>query len=170
MAKRCNVCDKPFKNARGVNTHKIRSEACGGVKVTWGSTKGRKKAGPKLGRNGESGREAIQQILSNHPQGLPLPQILAELQQRGIKVRHNYISQTAANDPSIVRVERGVYRLKKNALSAQAGTTVVKEAVAEATGMTRMPVEALLLRIETLETQNRALQEAHITFVRGALA
>ncbi len=170
--KQCDQCKKPFKNAHGVVVHKLRSAACGGKKVTWGSTKGQKSKRIKVGRNGENGRDAIRQILSDHPQGMPLQQIYAELKQRGIKVNAGYVSQAAASDPNLVRVERGVYRLKKNArVSTRAGATVVQEAVVEAkAGLTiaHLPREALLLRIESLETQNRALRDAHLTLIRGA--
>lgn len=167
--KRCDNCKKPFKNAHGVTVHKLRNEACGGKKITWGSTRGRVKTIPKRSGTGETGREAIRRILGDHPQGLPLQQISSELKIGGFKLRQGYVSQAAASDPTLVRVERGVYRLKKNAQRpVNAGAAVVQAAVIEAkTGMTHLPREALLLRIETLETQNRALQDAHLSFVRG---
>ena len=173
MAKQqCDECNETFKNAQGVAIHKRRSQSCGGG-VTWGKkTTKRKSSKLKLGYNGESGRDAIRRILSEHPQGLPLPQIFDGLKESGLKVNQNYVSQAAASDPTIVRVERGVYRLKKNArgLTATAGAAVVETAKTEATGMTHLPREALLLRIETLETQNRALQDAHLSLIRGVFA
>ena len=128
----------------------------------------------KLGPNGESGRDAIRRILSEHPQGLPTAQIFAELTSSGFpKINQNYVSQDAIHDSGIVRVERGVYRLKKvrlsSGLTAAAGTAVVKEAVEEASAI-NLPRETLLLRIDHLETQNRALQDAHQALLRGMIA
>lgn len=174
---KCDICKQSFKNAHGVRMHKLRNETCGGGVVAWGSTKGRKakKTRAKIGKNGESGREAIRRILTDHPQGMALPQIFDGLKKNGLKVNQNYVSQAAASDPTIVRVERGVYRLKKNVLrgltaATTAGTAVVEAAKTEAMSIDDLPREALLLRIETLETQQRALHEAHLSLLRGVFA
>lgn len=168
--KQCDVCKKPFKNARGVIIHQLRNKTCGGKEIPWGSTKGQKaKKRNKVGKNGESGREAIRQILSDHPQGLPLPQICDGLKERGFKVSVGYVSQAAANDPTLARVERGIYRLKKNALRGltSTGKAVVEAAKTEATSIASLSRETLLLRNEQLEIQNRALQDAHQALLRG---
>lgn len=176
MAKRCDVCNKPFKNAQGVAMHKSRTPACGGKKVAWGQ--GRKTRRPShRGNQGESGKEAIRQILEQHPQGLASKKIHAELEERGFSVYAGYITQTASSDPTIVRVRRGIYRLKRqpgrprnnDASSKAIGTRLVREAGSEAQAGI-MPRETLLLRIETLETQNRALLDAHQSLLRGAFA
>lgn len=167
MAKKCDICNETFKNALGVTVHKRRTPACGGKQVSWTSAR---KMPRKRGRGGETGKQAIHRILADHPQGLPVKQILTELSNNGFKVASGYVTQTAAADSEIVKVERGVYRLKNNLRQAQqTGTTVVQQAVAEVkAGLTDMPREALLLRIEMLENQTRALQDAHMALVRGA--
>ena len=173
MAKQCDVCNKPFKNAKGVVMHKLRSPACGGGKVAWGSTTGKRKSTRNRlrGSNGKSGREAIREILADHPQGLETADIRTQLESRGFHLNTNYVSQAVASDSSLVRVERGRYRLKGNVArraSQRSGASVVQEAVTEAkSGITHLPREALLLRIETLETQNRALHDAHLSLMRG---
>ena len=179
MAKQCNVCNKSFKNAHGVSVHKRRSADCGERKEPWSGTAGRttrqttrgRKSTRLRGSNGESGKEAIRKILADHPQGLETADIHTRLEDRGFRLKANYVSQVAAKDPSLVRVERGRYRLKGNAAkraSQRSGTSVVQEAVTEAkSGITHIPREALLLRIETLETQNRALHDAHLSLMRG---
>lgn len=172
--KKCDVCNKPFKNAHGVAVHKQRSPAGSPCKegLTEISQTRRNRRSPSkriVGKNGESGKEAIRQILADHPQGLSTDKIFAELQQRGLKPHTNYVSQAAAADPSVVRVERGVYRLKKglkSTLPQQTGTAVVQDAIDESKAHT-LPREALLLRIETLESHNRALRDAHLSLIRG---
>lgn len=163
MSKKCDVCNKPFKNAHGVSTHKTRTPACGGTAMSWG-------AGAKKPAKEGSGKAAIREILADHPQGLGTAEIRTEMEERGFNMNANYISQAAAGDPGLVRVERGRYRLKSKVGRApqRSGTSVVQEAVAEAkSGITNMPREALLLRIETLETQSRALHDAHLSLMRG---
>ena len=169
--KKCDICKGSFKNAHGVSIHKLRSRACGGK--TWGNTAGRttkrKSTGNRpRGTSGESGKEAIREILANHPQGLGTSEIRTQLEARGFRLNANYIFQAAASSPGIVRVDRGKYRLRGNVARRlqKSGTTVVKEAVEEAKSVS-LPREALLLRIETLETQNRALQDAHMSLIRG---
>jgi hypothetical protein len=110
--------------------------------------------------------------LTDHPQGLPVTKIFEQLKSSGLHCHKHYVSQAAAADPSIVRVERGIYRLKnnvrRNATKQTGTTTVVKEAEVEVqSGLPDMPRETLLLRIETLETQNRALHDAHLSLMRG---
>ena len=172
MAKRCDVCNKSFKNARGVEVHKMRIVACGGARAAaWGS--GRKTTSRLKGRKGKgkgNGREVIRSILGNHPQGLTVDRIAEGLKERGFKLNPNYVSQSAASDPNVVRVTRGVYRLRKNRKSPnQTGATVVMEAVTEAQARTDLPREALLLRIETLEAQVRAVHDAHLSLLRGVI-
>lgn len=167
MAKQCDVCSRSFKNSHGVSVHKMRTPACGGTAVSWGA--GKKSTGrrPK-GSNGESGREAIRQILTDHPQGLPASKIFEELQKRGLQFNPNYVSQAAGQDPNLIRVGRGVYRLKGKGNKkpvAQTTTTAIQTEVQ--TEVMKLPREALLLRIEILETQNRALQDAHLSLMRG---
>lgn len=161
--KKCDVCNKPFKNAHGVSTHKTRTPACGGTAMSWGA--GAKKPAIREAKEG-SGKEAIREILKDHPQGLPTAEIRAVLESQGFHLNANYISQVAAVDPRIIRVKRGLYRLKAN-VTQRAGASVVKEAVKEIQSGLTLPREALLLRIETLETQNRALHDAHLSLMRG---
>lgn len=169
---KCDVCKKPFKNSRGVAVHKNRTPACGGKKVVWSQSARRKKTTKHLGARGETGREAIHEILGDHPQGLPVSKISTRLKDRGFHVASQYITQVASTDPSIIRVKRGIYRLKGSRSSEplrNSGTKVVQDAVNEVKAETRLtlPRETLLLRIETLESQNRALLDAHMSLVRG---
>lgn len=166
MAKQCDVCSKPFKNAHGVAIHKLRSKDCGG-KDKWG---GARVKGRSKNKVRGAGREAIRQLLMDQPRGLSIADIRNQLEQKGLKVSPSYVSQATASDHSLVRVGRGVYRLKAN-LRRQSGAAAVRLAqktVQETqTGITSLPREALLLRIETLESQNRALQDAHMSLIRG---
>lgn len=177
MTEACDVCGKYYKNAHGVDVHKKRSEC--GAGMTWGP--GRKPNAPvkkrlserkKVGNNGESGKDAIRRILADQPQGLPVHKITAELEQNGFKIHTNYVSQHAATDPTIVRVERGVYRLKRGLPTQRTGTTVVQEAIAQTkiTPLADLPREALVLQIEHLERNARAILDAHMVLLRGVLA
>ncbi len=173
MTMQCNVCSKPFKNSQGVSLHKLRS-TCGGKIPAWGTTLSKKRQSTAMrarGTNGESGREAIRAILTNHPPGLPTKEIFDALKERGFKqLNANYVSQAVAGDPILVATRRGFYCIKKQRPRKQPiGVATVQEAVDEAdAGLTHMPREALLLRIETLEAQSKALQDAHVTLLRGA--
>lgn len=164
--KKCDECGGAFKNAHGIAVHKMRSKTCG---------ENTPDASRPRGANGESGREAIRDILASSPQGLPVNEIFVALKKRGLNLNPNFVSQAASRDKSIKRIGRGIYRLKTDAfgrLEARTGTTIVEEAVAEATAISLkdMPVEALMLRIETLETQNRAFHNAHLELMKGIIA
>lgn len=163
MAKQfmCDICSKgPFNGDHGVTVHKQRMHKKG---KTW-STAPKNKGKPKKG-----GKQAIEDILAENPAGLQVQDIHKALKKRGFKLNPNYISQAAATLPNVMRIERGVYRLKKMPSpkpTAATGTALVHEAQTEAKAK-NLPPEALLLRIETLEAQNRALHDAHMSLLRG---
>lgn len=162
MANRCSKCGKTYDTTLGLQRHQQRSKSCGGKQA----------GGKRRKKTVTGGRDAIHEILRDHPQGLSTTQIFAALKERGFNLNSNYICQAAAADKSIIRIGRGQYRLKANAMSRStqsAGTQAVAEAVTEATRVAELPREALLLRIETLENQLRAMQDAHMSFIRGTL-
>jgi len=173
MATKCDVCGKSFKNSHGISVHKIRTDCGGSTPSSRLATRKAPKSNGKRPTNnkGENGRQAIHRILGDHPQGLPVTKIFEELKKDGLTYHQHYVSQAAASDPTIVRIGRGVYRLKNNVRQSsvkQNGITTVQEATIEVQpGPPDMPREALLLRIETLETQNRALHDAHLSLMRG---
>ena len=92
--------------------------------------------------------------------------ITAELKRRGHKFNANYASQTASSLPEVSRIGAGMYRLDKQSSVAVAPAPVktqTEEVVKE------LPREVLLLQIETLQNQNRALHAAHSSLMRGIL-
>lgn len=158
---KCEYCRRSFNTAHGVKVHQQRTPACGGKDV-------RRKTKTV---NGVTGKEVIREILAQHPEGLRTNEIFDELTRRGFKLNSNYVTQAAAMDPNLVRVERGMYRLKNGVRSKSVGTQVVESAKTEVmSGLNSMPREALLLRIEVLEAQFKALQDAHLSLIRGAFA
>lgn len=170
MAKQCDICDNTFKNAHGVAIHKLRNKSCGskGSKGTWGGARVKKQS-----KKRENGREVIRQLLKDQPGGLSIVDIRDQLKQKGLKVSPTYVSQATASDHSLVRVGRGVYRLRANVRrqdGAAADRAEQDTGQETQTGIASLPREALLLRIETLESQNRALQDAHMSLIRGVFA
>lgn len=183
---KCNICKRTFVSPQGVAVHQSCTPACGGIlrkrsgkpigkPGTRPSTRHGGRRNTKVGRNGESGKEAIRQILSDHPQGLSTAQILDGLKKAGFKnVTSTYVSQTATKDTELRKAGRGNYRLKSTRQSQsiqRTGTAVVQTAVAEATQVTQEAeaptLQTVLLRNEILETQIRALQDAHFTVVKA---
>jgi len=177
MASKCDLCGKSFASPHGVSVHKVRSSCGGGNPVKNRSSSRRKKA--VVGKNGESGKDAIRRMLSENPKGMAVCDITADLRKEGFKFADNYVAGVASKDPDLIRLERGSYRLKKNKLLQSTHHTVsatTPQTAATAVQEIELPREALLVRIDsleaqnkTLETQNRALQDAHITLMRGML-
>lgn len=177
MAKK-NMCPKcgegPFKGEQGMRLHETRKHSAFGK--TWGSTRGMTRKGKGKRKNHSGAKETIEEILAEHPEGYQVKDIFRELKRRGHKVNINYISSAAATMPNLMRIERGVYRLKEMP-KPNVGTRLVHQAQAEAhqaqaeaQQQTEIPREALLLRIDTLILQNRALRNAHMSLLNGVTA
>ena len=79
------------------------------------------------------------------------------------------VGQMAAIEPTVVRTERGVYRIKPGltAKKPPATTTNPQPIVDEPTGKEALSKDALLVTVELLEMHNRALHDAHIALLRG---
>ena len=170
MAKlKCPKCSKVFKGPQGLAMHHKRKTGprCQYTKK-WGSPANQHTTPSKppvtRAKHGRA-KDMLRHVLTDHPEGLKIKDIIAGMKRIGYRSSGDaagYVSTTAAGDPGIVRVERGKYRLKQSLLEElrPVAQLVVEEEVAE------MPREALLLRIEQLTRETKALRTAHMTFVQ----
>ena len=155
---RCPKCPKGFDTEHGLSVHNKRMHTAAGKR--WG-----KGVQPKNPARKGSVKEKMSQVLARHPEGLQIHDIVSGMKKLGWRPSGKgagYVSTLASSDPSIIRVERGVYRLTTKNLvqkrTQRASTPAV--AVAEP-AVTDMPQEALLVRIEQLERENACLSAAH---------
>lgn len=167
MAKyRCNKCDKSFDKEQGLSMHFKRKHTAAGK--TWGKGKSQSMTAA-TSRRGEGIQEKVRRVLASHPNGLQVKHIITELRSIGYRPSGNvsgYISTTCSTDPDLIRVERGVYRLKTIPTPEVAAQESATEEVTHS-------VPALLVRIEHLQTERDALRtlvsantHAQLTFVR----
>jgi hypothetical protein len=162
MAKfKCKKCSRSFDSEQGLRLHHKRKHTLAGK--SWGSSKHKRKSANGRGTI----KNKLRQVLADSPEGLRVTAIVAAMKRRGWRPKGDgtgYVCQTAASDPGITRVERGVYRLKENVL-AELQSKAKPTAVIEPE-ITDMPREALLIRIEQLERQLHATEAAHLSYIK----
>jgi hypothetical protein len=158
---KCNKCTKSFDTEAGLNMHRRRSHTAAGK--TWGQGK---TATPRKNNKGLTIRERVRRALADDPNGMPIKAIIASMKKSGYRETGDvaaYVSQTCSNDPTIQRIDRGIYRLKNPPVAtpeeSKPEATHTQQEVAQS-------VPALLVRIDQLEKENAALRNAHLTFVR----
>lgn len=144
--------------------HRVRAHTAAGKNWGSGEKKGKVKKSPAASG---SVRDKLRQVLAKNPDGLSLQRIATQMKRIGWRPNGdglNYISTLAAHDMSIIRVERGVYRLTDQVLAQQAATTAV--ATKAEPDIQDISKDALLVRIEQLETRLRATSGALSVFMK----
>lgn len=127
-------------------------------------------------------KDALYNVLgrSEHSEGLPVPRLVAELKKEGYgrkaKARNiaGYIPTIAAKDPNLIRVERGMYRLKAG-VSAPNNIPTAETTVPAVIEIETPPVvkevsrDAVEIRNAHLEAQRNGLINALTALTRSMM-
>lgn len=157
---RCSKCTRTFKNSQGLAAHMRWHDRQQPTEerqaITW---QGSKSPGHF--------QSQMLEILSRHPDGISCKAIAEQMQKGGYnpnskrEIIAQRVSSSASKMNEVVRVGRGIYRLRKP--SVQPESTVNKS------GLTapKLPVEALFIQIEHLTQENNRLRRAATILMSG---
>jgi hypothetical protein len=164
---KCKECKAgPFQGEHGLRMHHIRKH--GPHRKGWGSTKGRTK---KTKITHGNTRQMLHEVLIQNDAAMRIEDLAKAMQNRGYRpktptrVIAGYIGQLASKDKDIKRMERGVYRMRKNARHQTPAKPETHEPPVPT--VEGMPREALLVQLEVQTKISKALHEAHTVLLRN---